>query len=394
MDAGQSLIAELEDAIQSGSKDKRVETLRRITDLFIADADRLSDKQIEVFDDVLGHLIKRIEGRALAELSRRLGPISNAPLDVVHRLARDDDIVVAEPILTASPRLSDRDLIEIAGTKTQAHLLAISARPQIDTTVTDVLLQRGDRTVLHKLAANSGAKFSEHGFSTLVQQAEGDEQLAEKVGLRLDVPLRLVRELLLRATEAVRSRLLALAGPESRNQIQRVLAAISEDAEHEAGLQTGMDYAAARSRMLAAQSKGELNEMTLLELTRVNRYTDMIAALSLLCGAPMPLVENLLQSEHREAWLIPCRVAGLDWSTVRAILACPSIGRAMSGQALDASRTDYFRLSQTSAGRVLRFWQVRQTAAKDAAKPELSTPSVSQRSDTDARSAEPAVMGT
>ena len=155
-----------------------------------------------------------------------------------------------------------------------------------------------------------------------------------------------------------------------------------------------MDYAAARSRMLAAQSKGELNEMTLLELTRVNRYTDMIAALSLLCGAPMPLVENFLQSEHREAWLIPCRVAGLDWSTVRAILACPSIGRAMSGQALDASRTDYFRLSQTSAGRVLRFWQVRQTAAKDAAKPELSTPSVSQRSDTDARSAEPAVMGT
>ena len=97
MDA-ESLIAELEDAIQSGSKDKRVETLRRITDLFIADADRLSDKQIEVFDDVLGHLIKRIEGRALAELSRRLGPISNAPLDVVHRLARDDDIVVAEPI--------------------------------------------------------------------------------------------------------------------------------------------------------------------------------------------------------------------------------------------------------------------------------------------------------
>jgi hypothetical protein len=49
------------------------------------------------FDDVLGHLIKRIEGKALAELSRRLGPISDAPIDVVRGLARDDNIVVAEP---------------------------------------------------------------------------------------------------------------------------------------------------------------------------------------------------------------------------------------------------------------------------------------------------------
>jgi uncharacterized protein (DUF2336 family) len=127
VNAGQSLIAELEDAIQSGSKDKRVETLRRITDLFVADSGRLSDQQIDVFDDVLGHLIKRIEAKALAELSRRLAPINNAPIDVVRRLARDDNIVVAEPILAVSARLSDNDLIDIANTKTRAHLLAISA---------------------------------------------------------------------------------------------------------------------------------------------------------------------------------------------------------------------------------------------------------------------------
>ena len=67
MDAGHSLISELEDAIQSGSKDKRVDSLRRITDLFVADANRLNDQQIDVFDDVLCHLIKRIEGKALEE---------------------------------------------------------------------------------------------------------------------------------------------------------------------------------------------------------------------------------------------------------------------------------------------------------------------------------------
>src|SRR5580658_9478036 len=109
MDIGQSLIAELEDAIESGSKDRRLDTLRRVIDLFVSDADRFNDQQIDVFDDVLSHLIKRIEGRALAELSQRLGPVNNAPLEVVRQLARDDDIAVAAPILTQSRRLSDHD---------------------------------------------------------------------------------------------------------------------------------------------------------------------------------------------------------------------------------------------------------------------------------------------
>ena len=222
MRVGQLLIIELEEAIQSGSKGKRIDALRRITDLFVADAGRLNDQQIAVFDDILEHLIKRIELGALAELSRRLGPIHNAPIEVVRRLARDDDIVVAEPILTASARLSDSDLIEIASTRPQAHLLAISARPQIGTAVTDFLLQRGNHDVFHALAENSGARFSARGFEILVRRAEGDGPLAEKVGLRLDVPLRLFRELLSRATEAVRARLLELASPESLRHIQGV----------------------------------------------------------------------------------------------------------------------------------------------------------------------------
>jgi len=52
MAQGQSLIAELEDAIHSGSKDKRVDTLRRITDLFVADADRLEPmREVWIHDE-------------------------------------------------------------------------------------------------------------------------------------------------------------------------------------------------------------------------------------------------------------------------------------------------------------------------------------------------------
>jgi hypothetical protein len=192
--------------------------------------------------------------------------------------------------------------------------------------------------------------------------------------------LRLFRELLLRATEAVRARLVALAGPESRDQIQRILATISEDTGHEAGFQSEHDYAQAQARVLAMRATGELNEAAVFEFAKAGRHADMVAALSVLCGAPLKLVENLLQSDHREALLIPCKAAALEWPTVRMILTCRSIGRTMSDQDLDMARTDFYKLSQNNAKRVLRFWQVRQTASNNTVTPSASSPSALQRS--------------
>jgi uncharacterized protein (DUF2336 family) len=366
MSASRSLIAELEDAIQGGSKDKRIDSLRRITDLFLVDADRLTSQQIEVFDDVLGHLINRIEKRALVELGGRLAPIPNAPIEVVRRLAHHDDIAVAEPVLRQSARLSSKDLIEIASTKSQAHLLAISGRSRLDTSVTDILLDRGDRSVLRCLADNQGASLSESGFATLVKHSETDEQLVERVGLRLDVPLNIFRQLLLRASEAVRSRLLALAGPERRDHIQRVLTAISKELDCEEDTRRERDQTQALRLLLGMHRKGELNETTLVECIRANKHFEIVAALSLLCSAPFELVASLLQRQHREAILIPCKAAGLKWPTVLMLLnKC----QAVSDQDLDQARSDYFKLTQSNARRVLRFWQVRRTTqSNDAAE--------------------------
>jgi uncharacterized protein (DUF2336 family) len=372
MVAEQSLIDDLESAIKSGSQDKRVDTLRRITDLFVVNADRLNDREVDVFNDVLEHLVARIESKTLAELSRRLAPINNAPAGVVRRLAGDDNIAVAEPVLTRSARLSNKDLIEIASTKTQAHLLAISGRPQIDTAVTDALLQHGNRHVFHKLAENHGAGFSENGFATLVKHSEDDEQLAEKVGLRRDVPMPLFRELLQRATETVRSRLLGSADPETCRRVQSALAIISDDVRHEAGFCHDHNFAEAHARVLALHKKGELRESTILSYAKMQQYADMIAGVSLLCGAPMQLVENLLQSKHRETFLIPCKAAGLQWETVCILMTHRFVGASLSGDDHDTVHADYAKLSPAAAERVLRFWHVRQAASKNTAVPAAS----------------------
>jgi uncharacterized protein (DUF2336 family) len=356
MDGRQSLFAELEDAVHGGSRDRRVDTLRKVTSLFLSGANRFNDEQIELFDDVLMQLIERIETKALGEISEQLAPIERAPIEIVRRLARHDEISVAGPILTHSPRLADSDLVEIAKTKSQAHLLAISGRDELNETVTDVLVDLGDTEVTRRLARNAGAHFSEAGMTTMTQRAEGDESLAELLGRRLDIPLELFRKLLARATEAVRKRLLSVAKPEQQSKIKLVLATIAKDAQET----ISRDYNEAMSTVQAMHRSHKLNEDALLLFAISKRYEHVVVALSLLSTAPFELIDDLMRGERVDALLIPCKAAGLDWATVRAILKMKADDTPISKMDLEHDRIEYSKLSIATAGRVLRFWQVRE----------------------------------
>src|SRR5690606_16588299 len=163
-----------------------------------------TDQQLALFDDVLLTLASSIETKARVKLSKRLASVSDAPIRLVRSLAFDDVIEVAAPVLKSSPRLSDEDLVETAKTKSQGHLHAITQRAQLSEAVTDVLVERGDRDVVHSVVKNSGARFSDHGFGKLVARARGDDTLARYVGARRDIPRHHFLKLLESASASVR----------------------------------------------------------------------------------------------------------------------------------------------------------------------------------------------
>ena len=90
-----------------------------------------------------------------------------------------------------------------------------------------MIIDRGEGKVIRKLANNTSARFSDTGYSKIVARSEGDAELIEILGLRVDLPLKFLRDLLKRATDAVRERLMALAPPELQEEIRRVLKAIA-----------------------------------------------------------------------------------------------------------------------------------------------------------------------
>lgn len=360
MAAPASLIPELEEVIQKGTPQRRAEMLKHITTLFLDGVNRFNEDHVSLFDDVFNRLIVEIETKVRSELSRKLAPVSNAPIELVRRLAKDDDISVAGPVLQQSSRLAEADLVDIAKTKSQAHLLAISGRSGIAEPVTDELVRRGDREVVRSVAQNRSARISENSFTALVAKSEKDGILAEKVGLRPDIPPRLFRDLLLKATEVVQQRLFATAMPETQAEIRRVLAKVSDEVRST----SGRDYAAAQKIVGELRVQGKLSESTLVEFANAGKYEETIAALAALCGVPIEVVDRLMSGDRPDPVLILCKSAGWSWQTVRAIITARPGSKGTSSQGLDAAYANFERLSPATAQRVMRFWQVRR--AEDA----------------------------
>jgi len=356
MSASASLIPELEDVIQHGSLERRSKMLQRIANLFIDSASQFSENHIGLFDDVLCRLVVEIETKALAELSRTLAPVANAPTELMRKLARDDDITVAAPVLTQSARLKEIDLVELAKTKGQGHLSAIATRSGIGEAITDVLVRRGSSDVVRNVADNQSARLSEGGFSALVRRAEGDGDLAEMVGQRPDIPPHLFRDLLVRATAVVQQRLLAAAKPETQAEIQRVLDKIAKEFDKSA---PARDYAAAQREVLALYQAGKLGETELAGFAGDKKFEETVAALSVLCGVPIETADRLMAGDRPDPVLILCKAAGYGWPTARAIMMVRPTTKGTSNQALDAAYANFEKLSASTAQRVVRFWQVR-----------------------------------
>jgi uncharacterized protein (DUF2336 family) len=351
------LIEELEAAVTSGTNARRIEMLTRVTDLFVGGAPRYSDEQIGVFDDVMVRLVSTIEAKARARLAQRLAPIANAPVQVMHMLAIDDDIEVARPALSYSERLDDHVLVMTASSKSQQHLFAISQRKSLSAAVTDVLVERGDRDVVYSVVKNGGARFSDAGFRMLVKRSTGDDDLAVEVGMRGDIPRPHFLVLLEKASSAVRARLSA-ENPQAASAIEGVVAEVVGGLRNEAR-NASPDFAAAQAAVDRQNRIRRLGEAEIYQYARDRKFEETAIGLSILCDTPIDVVERALLDPGAEIVLILAKVAGLSSTTTKAILLLRAADRGMSAKDLDTALASFTRLQPDTARRVLGFFRTR-----------------------------------
>jgi uncharacterized protein (DUF2336 family) len=357
MTAATSLIPGLDEIVRHGDPERRAEAARRIAELFFQDAAKLKSGHVELFDALLIDLVPHAELAARVELAERMSLIANAPRTLVGQLARENEITIAGPLLRRSPVLDEAALIEIARVKGQGHLLAMAERPQLSSDLTDVLVHRGDRDVVRRAAGNSGAHFSQEGYSTLIGRAGHDGVLTLKLGQRDDLSGELLKELLAGSIEVIRRRLYEVVKPARQAAIKLAMADISSAPEL---VKNRRDFTPAQRTILALHRDGYLNEGALLGFAKSHRYEEAVAALSAMSGVRIATLDRLVSGDRHDPILIVGKTIGLEWATVRALLLLRlGPNRLPAAADIEAARTNFARLMPSTAERVVQFWKSR-----------------------------------
>jgi uncharacterized protein (DUF2336 family) len=357
MTVATTLIPGLDEIVRNGDPKVRAEAARRIAELFFQDAAHLRPNHVALFDEILIDLVPHAELIARAELAERLSLVANAPRVLVGRLARENEILVAGPILRRSPVLDEEALLEIARIKGQSHLLAMSERPKLSPDLTDVIVQRGDREVVRRAASNAGALFSESGYTELIERASQDGVLTLTVGQRADLSDLRLKQLLAGSLDVVRRRLFDVVKPERQNAIKFAIAEITGVPER---FESKRDFVPAQHTVLALHEAGNLNEAALLGFAKAFRYEEAVAALAAMSGVKIPVLDNLISGDRFDPILIMGKTIGLEWATVRAlILLRLGPNRVPAPSDIETARVNFAKLMPSTAERVVGFWRTR-----------------------------------
>jgi len=357
-----SLLDELVSPVAAATAKHRLRIVDRVTDLFAAGSRSYSDEQISLFDDVLRRLTADIEVKARAKLAHRLAVIDKAPPVLIRSLAFDDAIEVAEPVLVYSERLTDDDLVENATTKSQDHLYAIAQRLKLSEKVTDVLVERGDQRVVHKVVKNKGARFSLAGFGKLTSRARYDRKLTLALGERSDLPRQYFLKLLEAASSKVRAKLEA-ANPQ-------MIVAIRDTVDDVATAMQREVRKGSRAHAVAVrEAKRRFNVRPITEASvhgpaHAQDFEKTVVALARLGVFPVDLVERALLDEGEDMLLLLAKAAGCSWTTAREMLVMFAANRNLQPDDITVAFERYRKLSQQTARNIVTFYERRMKLRK------------------------------
>ena len=129
-------------------------------------------------------------------ISETLKDVANAPAETIRRLARDTEIVVAEPVLRFSPLLTDEDLLEIVATP-PAHgaRAVIASRKGLAQRVTDAIVGAEDEIAVATLLANPTAQIREETLDQIIAAAPQHEKWHPPLVDRPVMPAKLARRI-------------------------------------------------------------------------------------------------------------------------------------------------------------------------------------------------------
>ncbi len=351
---------------QEPSSERRRELLRGVTDLFFTSEDQRGGAEMALFDDVLSQLAGEMEEAVRIELAQRMAGAEAPPANLIIRLARDQSIDVASPVLQSSPALSESDLITVARTRGQEHLRAISRRADVTEAVSEAIVDRADDHTLQTLLSNHGARMSRETHEAVVDRAVVNPALHAAVVQRAQLPIELLNEMYYVVEARLRDTIMQRNAEVDPAALDEALAIGRKQLAARDGALPS-DYAEAEKTIMAMRRKGDITPPVLAGFLRNRETTKFLVALSELAEIDFHTARRILERRELDALSIVCKAAGFERSLYLtfAVLILDREDNAM-GRAREYGEL-YEALPREAAQRTIRFWRMRRQTGDVAA---------------------------
>ncbi|PVB60791.1 DUF2336 domain-containing protein [Labrenzia sp. 011] len=350
------MITKLLSLAQESSAEKRHQLVDHVTRLFVLGADRCQAEEIAIFNSVLESMLPTIEPAQKKEIAEKLAPVNGTSQQLANELGREE-IAIARPMLTSSEALDDGDILTLAKTMGQGHLLAISKRRRLESRVTDVLLERGETPVKQSVAANSGAEFSTWGARLLIKLAERDDTIRDAMMERSDI------------TEDDYDKLIGLM-PEPQQVRIRALREENEALLHDLFRKASKVVTSTKLERKATRicAKVTLKEIragqrslgkAITQLALSNNLFDISFLLAEMAGVEQKYVTNVMLRYDAMGVSILCRALGIEDGEYSSLCRARANLSKQPQSTLDKWAADYEALSDKDARRLLSFTKIR-----------------------------------
>ncbi len=364
MQTARNLIEEAESELATASPGRRLEILRRVTDLCVLSTPSLNDDHMDAFDQVITWMAHDMEFRARLELSHRLSTLERAPQKILTELAEDNNFEVAQPILENSRAIAEEVLVRIAERGDEERLISIANRNTVSERLTDIIVQNGGTLSVRTAAQNKGARFSEFGFTQLTVRAEKDTGLHTVLAKRADLPpevvTRLAEQAKIRATNALKQ---DLGDPDG--DLHSVVGSIAEELVRNPSAAFDDDNEKAKIEVAELARVGKLDEAVIAEWLFAGKVNHALTGIGEMTRLSFSVVKQAFHAAATDTLLFIIKAIPLSLETYHLLLMA-KIGHAPSDTHLAAETKNYNILSVATAQRITRFMAVRGAALNAA----------------------------
>jgi len=323
MDRARECLDEIVNLYQTGPNENGRDLLVRVADLFFVTANQQTVQDREAFGEVMERMAYASDPITRALLAERLSTSESAPVTLIRRLAQDE-IFIARPILQYSPCLREGDLVSISGKLEQDHLRATAHRTNLTKPVTDIIVKRGDQSVLLAIVSNTGADFSPESLAHISKAAELNGELQHVLSLRRDLAPRAITKLK-RLTEGdfwqqMAETILMTNETPNKGTSTKPKAPIVVTKRESPAPKAEEEKESKPKKIEPIKDVNVADETRLVEHARLCQVEESIEYFTSITKLDKAMVEHCLSQAHISALMVLCKAHGFAAGTFSALL--------------------------------------------------------------------------